>query len=61
MHIEPTVTPQPKSPGEQESEFTSAGAPEPGKVGAAEPACEDFLEGREDPSQSEELERQQDA
>ncbi len=57
-----------KTVAEQEADFTSEGAPAPGKVGIATPVCAQecqetshFVEGSEDPNQSQELERQQDA
>jgi hypothetical protein len=64
----PPIAPHSKTVAEQEADFTSEGAPAPGKVGIATPVCaqvcretSDFVEGREDPNQSRELERQQDA
>lgn len=60
----PPVATQPKSLTEKETDFASEGAPAPGKVGIGQPAGKDvcdFEEGREDPLQSLELERQQDA
>lgn len=64
----PPATPHSKTVAEQETDFTSEGAPAPGKVGIVAPACaqvyketSDFVEGSEDPNQSKELERQQDA
>lgn len=53
-----------KSLAEQKTDFTSEGAPAPGKVGPGEPVRSDgvsFPERHDDPLQAEELERQQDA
>lgn len=53
-----------KSLAEQKADFTSEGAPPPGKVGPGDPVQSDpatFPEAHDDPSQAEELERQQDA
>jgi hypothetical protein len=62
--VAPPVGSQPKSLTEHETDFQSEGAPAPSPAGIAKPVCEDawdFPEGREDPRQAEELERQQDA
>ena len=57
--------PHAKSLAEQRTDFTSEGAPLPGKVASAKPRRQKkngtFLERRDDPAQAEELERQQDA
>lgn len=53
-----------KSLEQEEADFTSEGAPPPGKVGPGDPVQSDpatFPEAHDDPSQAEELERQQDA
>ena len=60
----PPIAAHKKTLAEQEADFTSEGAPVPGTVNHAAPATPvspDFVEGREDPDQSKELERQQDA
>jgi hypothetical protein len=64
LSVLPPSAPHEKSLAEQETDFTSEGAPAPGLAGTATPVNaqdREFLEGQEDPRQSEELERQQDA
>jgi hypothetical protein len=59
------AAPHAKSLEEQRTDFTSEGAPLPGKVASAKPRRQKkndtFLERGDDPAQAEELERQQDA
>ena len=60
----PPGAPQSKSSADQQADLTLAQAPLPSNVDPAKPGHEDtcdFVEGCEDPRQSEELERQQDA
>lgn len=61
---QPPAAPHPKSSTDPEANLTLEQAPLPCKVGDTKPEGEDacdFVEGCEDPRQSEELERQQDA
>ncbi len=61
---QPPATPPSKSPADPKANLTLEKAPLPCKEGDTKPGGEDacdFVEGCEDPRQSEELERQQDA
>lgn len=63
MAAAPT-TPKKRPLAEPAADGSPSGTSLPGTVGTAESACDvnrDFVEGREDPAQSKELELQQDA